>query len=177
METNEHSHIHIEWEDTALGIVDNQKSYWEVCGKKMTFGGKASHYIPMLKKFYDNYGGRAKLAAENQGIDWKAISHAFRVAFQTRRILAGVGFSYPLPETTFLRKIKAGELDYTTVVAPQLDQLMKSIEDQAAVSTLPEKVNVRKWDYWLKNRMWSYVREEFIPTIDGGVYVGDEGDW
>lgn len=151
---DEHSHLHFVYGPDAI---DNQQSYWEVCGKKMTFGGKASHYVDMLKKFYENYGGRAKLAAENQGIDWKAVSHAFRVAYQTKAILQGNGFSYPLKETEEIVSIKYGRRDYNSVVAPALDTLMTEIEELAKVSTLPEKVNVDFWQVFLADKTSDYL--------------------
>jgi hypothetical protein len=160
----EGEHIHLSLYTLPDGDYDITKSYWEVCGKKMTFGGKASHYIDMLKKFYDNYGGRAKLAAANQGIDWKAISHAFRVAYQTRAILSGSGFSYPLPQTNLLREIKAGKIDYSRNLAPNLDALMDHIEILAKSSKLPEKVDVEYWQTWLANNTGDYLnynREAF----------------
>jgi hypothetical protein len=165
----EHTFIKLKITDedgTGRGCVDLQQSYWEVCGKKMTFGGKASHYVYMVKKFYDNYGGRAKLAAANQGIDWKAISHAFRVAFQTQMILSGEGFKYPLPQTEYLRKVKAGKLDYTLEVAPYLDNLMSVIEAQAKTSDLPEKVDVNYWQNWLEHVTRDYITEEALEHVE-----------
>ena len=66
--TDEHCVKHMVYDD--IGDVNSQHSYWEVCGKKMTLGSKASYYIPMLKKFYENYGQRAHLAANNEGVEW-----------------------------------------------------------------------------------------------------------
>jgi hypothetical protein len=164
--SGEHTYIHLEWPNTNLTTFpDQQKSYWEVCGKKMTFGGKASHYVDMLKKFYDNYGGRAKLAAANEGIDWKAISHAFRVAFQTQMILSGDGFKYPLPQTEYLRKVKAGKLDYTTEVAPYLDSLMDVIEAQSQYSDLPDKVKVERWQNWLTAMTLDHIKKEVLGNV------------
>jgi hypothetical protein len=153
----DNEHVHLSLFTLPDGDYDVQQSYWEVCGKKMTFGGKASHYVPMLKKFYDNYGDRARQAASNKGIDWKAISHAFRVAFQTQEIMCGRGFSYPLMESPFLRDVKAGKFDYTRVVGPALDNLMKNIEDLAKTSTLPAKVDTKKWQAWLADTTSSYL--------------------
>ena len=163
----EGEHCHITIMRHVSGQEDLQHSYWEVCGKKMTFGGKASHYMGMLKKFYENYGGRAKLAAENHGVDWKAISHAFRAAYQTRMILSGHGYAYPLPQTEMLKKIKAGELDYLTVVAPQLDKVMDEIEMLGRESTLPEMVDYERWQTWLarRTRMYLDANEKIVKEL------------
>jgi hypothetical protein len=159
---NEHTYLKVHRE--LNGRPNAQVSFWEVCGKKMTFGGKASYYVAMLKKFYDNYGGRAILAAENKGIDWKAVSHAFRVAYQTKAILQGYGFCYPLQSTAIIRAIKSGEMDYKTSVAPALDDLMEEIEALAKVSTLPESVDTDVWEKWLADSTSDYLnfnREAF----------------
>jgi len=162
---NDHCHITIARHGS--GKEDLQRSHWEVCGKKMTFGGKASHYVLMLRAFYENYGGRALLAAENQGIDWKAISHAFRVAYQTEGILAGYGFTYPLPQAELLKKIKAGKLDYLTDVAPRLDRLMDEVERLAHRSGLPDQVDTVKWQHWLANTTSDYLH------YNRGMFYGD----
>lgn len=162
--TGEHTHLHTDWvpEETPPNA---STSYWEVCGKKMTFGGKASHYVPMLKKFYENYGGRAQLAAENKGVDWKALSHALRVAYQTRAILEGRSYQYPLLENSFLKAVKAGVYDYNTVVAPALDNAMGYVEDMAKESTLPERVDTGHWNMWLSQQTWKYLFDAYNSEL------------
>ena len=120
-----------------------------VCGKKLTMGALCSHYIPMLNTFIYTYGERAKQAEANEGIDWKAISHAFRAAYQVKHILVDGGYTYPLPETEFLIKIKQGALHFKNEVAPLLDNLMDELEQLSKVSTLPEQVDRKYWDTWL----------------------------
>lgn len=112
---------------------------WEVCGKKMTGGTKLSTYIPMMKKFYDAYGERARQAETNDGIDFKAVSHALRAGYQAKHIFTSGDFTYPLPETDFIKKVKLGELNYKKVVAPTLESLMDELDDLSAKSTLPNK--------------------------------------
>ena len=143
----EHCHLRVV-ESSEYYCDDQQKSYWEVCGKKMTFGGKASHYLPMLKKFYENYGHRAKLAAQNEGVDWKAVSHALRVGYQTRYIFEDKTFSYPLKETPYLLAVKQGRLPYNEV-AGVLDRLIEELETMSLTSTLPDHPDVEFWEDWL----------------------------
>ena len=58
----------------------NGMRQYQVCGKIFQESASIGYVIPILEKFYDDYGHRAKLAAENKNIDWKAISHALRAA-------------------------------------------------------------------------------------------------
>jgi len=153
---------HLLWED------EHSKKYnqvindlgdelvWEVCGKKMMAKSKCAHYIPMMEKFYQAYGERAKQAEKNEGIDWKAISHALRAGYQARSIFVHRDFTFPLDETPFLISVKKGELDYKTVVAPELDRLMDELEEVAKTSGLPTTPN-RAWamDYLRKVHLYS----------------------
>lgn len=124
---------------------------YEVCGKKLTASGYCSHYIPMLEAFVQRYGDRARQAEANEGVDWKAVSHAFRAAYQVKHILTNGGYTYPLPETPYLREIKSGELHFANEVAPMLDELMDDLELLSKYSSLPEKVDRAYWDSWLIN--------------------------
>lgn len=124
---------------------------YEVCGKKMTLGSTVGHYLPMLQHYKDEYGARATLAKENKGVDWKAVSHAFRAAFQVLHIMQEGTYSYPLPETEFLLKVKKGKLNYADVVGPALDELITMVEEVAKGSKLPEEVDRKWWDGWLMN--------------------------
>ena len=130
---------------------DFARDCWVVCGKALTMNAGADQYVPTLKKYYTSYGQRAKLAAQNEGVDWKAVSHALRAGYQTRHIFKEGTFSYPLPETDFLMKVKLGELHYSKVVAPELDNLIAELEDMSLVSDLPETVERGFWDNWMCN--------------------------
>jgi hypothetical protein len=134
----------------------------QVCGKQLQSSAKAGHYVETLTRFCDAYGDRARLAKENQGIDWKAISHAFRAGYQVRGILTNGGFTYPLPETQYLIDVKKGKLDYITDVAPALDTLMDELEGLSSNSTLPEQPDRAYWDRWLIR----VVDERVFKVID-----------
>jgi hypothetical protein len=114
---------------------------YNVCGRKLTLNAVAFHYKPMLENFIREYGERAKQAESNEGVDWKAVSHAFRAAFQVKGILKDGDFTYPLPETEFLRAVKSGALNFKTDVGPKLDALMDEVDALSKVSTLPERVD------------------------------------
>jgi hypothetical protein len=79
-------------------------------------------------------------------VDWKAVSHAFRAAFQVKGILLNGDFTYPLPETEFLRAVKSGSLHFKNEVAPKLDALMDEVEALSVKSTLPEAADSDKVD-------------------------------
>jgi len=122
-------------------MTGNGVTFYQVCGKKLTLNALASHYVPMMEKFVKEYGDRAKQAEANMGVDWKAVSHAFRAAYQVRAILRDGDFTYPLSETEFIRAVKSGTLNFKTEVGPKLDELMDEVEKLSSESTLPEEVS------------------------------------
>lgn len=140
------------------GIDPNGMRQYQVCGKTFQESASVGYVVPILEKFYDDYGDRAKLAAENKNIDWKAISHALRAAIQTKEILTTNTISYPLKDAPFLMKVKEGKLDYSNEVAPVLESLMDEVEKLLSASSLPEETDR---DYWNNFICETLERERF----------------
>ncbi len=120
-----------------------------VCDKMFQESAEIGYIIPVLEKFYDEYGARAMDAAENRNIDWKAVSHALRAAFQVREILTDCTITFPLKEADFLIRVKQGKLDYLTEAAPLLEALIAEVEELASASDLPEIVDTAYWDRFI----------------------------
>jgi hypothetical protein len=123
--------------------------HYQVCGKVFQESVEIGYIIPVMEKFYDAYGARARQAAENINIDWKAVSHALRAAFQIREILTRRTITFPLKEADFLIRVKEGKLDYLTKVAPLLEALVAEVEELASASDLPEAVDTAYWDRFI----------------------------
>ena len=132
-----------------VGLDPNGMRQYQVCGKTFQESSMIGYVQPIISKFYDDYGHRAKLAAENKNIDWKAISHALRAAIQTKEIMLQGTITYPLKDAPFLLQVKAGQLDYTNEVAPALESLMDEVERLVNQSNLPEKVDTEYWHNFL----------------------------
>ena len=86
---------------------------------------------------------------DNQGIDWKAISHALRASDQVYDILRFGDYEYPLRTAAFLRNVKLGKFDFQTVVQPVLEEGMNDVEKLMETTDLPEKVDIKFWNDWL----------------------------
>lgn len=121
-------------------------AFYGICGRYLTLNARCEHYVPMVEAFIREYGDRAKQAEANEGIDWKAVSHAFRAAYQTRAIFRDGDFTYPLPETEYLKAVKSGKLHFKNEVAPALDALMDEVEVLSKTSSYPERVDREKVD-------------------------------
>lgn len=127
----------------------SQQEIYQVVGKKFPIKTPIDCVISTLERYYTNYGARAQLAAENKGIDWKAVSHALRAAHQVKEILTTGDLIFPLKTAPILRAVKEGKLSYLAVVAPALECLMDELERLSESSELPDKVDRKYWDRWL----------------------------
>jgi predicted nucleotidyltransferase len=122
---------------------------YQVCGRKLQSTVTVQYAYDVIKKFYDNYGLRAQKAANNEGIDWKAVSHALRCAEEMKQVFEDGTIQFPLKNAEFLLEVKNGLIDYTTVAAPALEEKMELVEQLASESDLPKKVNFKKYEKWL----------------------------
>jgi hypothetical protein len=109
----------------------------DVCDRKVSMNLGIGAAIDIWTRIWDNYGARARAAMTNDGIDWKAVSHAVRVARQALELLQTGIITFPRPDAEELLAIKLGQLDYESVVAPLLEDLVAQV--QASDSVLPEK--------------------------------------
>lgn len=145
-------HIKRVYPDLPLG-----KQAFDVCGKQLQLTCKVGYLTDIVQKFYDNYGARAQQAARDEGIDWKAISHAFRAAYQMKELFSRGTITFPRVEAPFLIEIKTGQLKYRHV-APALDDLIDEVKMLRDKSTLPEKPDQEFWDGFLIYVVEKYVR-------------------
>lgn len=120
----------------------------EVCNRKFNIQTKLCYAKDIVQKFYDNYGERAKKAASDEGIDWKAISHAFRAAYQTKQLFTEGDIIFPLKEAEFLKQIKYGEISYS-LIGPKLEELIDEVKEIKGKCSLPEQPDREFWNDWL----------------------------
>lgn len=114
--------------------------HWEVCDRKLPYTITLKEAHSIVQKLFSNYGQRALAAERNEGLDWKALSHAVRVGHQALELLTTGDMTFPRPEREHLLAIKQGLVRYEDV-APELEDLLADVEAAAAVSTLPETVD------------------------------------
>lgn len=137
-----------EWKVKPNPSVGHDNEFYLVNGKMYQSTNTVQYTVDRLQQMYDGYGHRAKLAEQNEGVDWKAMSHALRAGYQARDIYREGDFSYPLKETEFLKQVKAGKLSFDQV-ANELESLVAEIENLSENSNLPEQVDQEFWNSWL----------------------------
>jgi len=135
---------------------------YNVCGKKIQWTAKATYLYGIMDKFYTSYGERARKAEKNEGIDWKAVSHAMRACYELEELYSTGNIHFPLEYAGDLKEIKAGKHDYKTEVAPNLERWIEQVEKLAKHSKYPEKVNVKFWD--------KFIYTEIIDYLKGAVF-------
>ncbi len=124
--------------------------YFSVCSRKFQYTTKIGYVKSALQKILDNYGERAYAAEKNLGVDWKAISHAFRAAFQTKEIFETKNLIYPLKEKEFLLDLKLGKFHFLNdKIDEKLDSLIKECISLSEKSTFPINVDEFFWEKWL----------------------------
>lgn len=114
-----------------------EHSFVEICGKRFQPGTKVKNVVECMMKIEGSLDGRSEDAMKAGGVDWKAVSHAFRALIQARLLAEEGEFSYPLPQSDFLMRIKRGVEDYE-VVGPMLEAELEETRDVVDKSCLPE---------------------------------------
>jgi len=100
----------------------------EVQRKQIMAGEKLSSALNKVNRWIEKYGARVEQAKRDQGVDWKAVSHALRALFQLEQLLTKGFVTFPLPRDVrgYLRAVKDGRMRFTDteeVIATMLDRV------------------------------------------------------
>ena len=125
-------------------------THWEVCNRKMPYTQTIKTAHEVMLRIVDEYGHRARQAENNQGVDWKALSHAVRVGGQAVELLKTGSVIFPRPEREHLIAIKTGTLPYQEV-AEEIEDLLSLVEETAKTSTLPESADTNWIDSFVEH--------------------------
>ena len=115
----------------------------EVCGRKLPYTASIKSGREVIRRLVDEYGRRALQAERHLGVDWKALSHAVRVATEAVELLSTGKVTFPLPNAAHLVAIKLGQLAYPEVAA-EVERCLVDVERAAAASRLPVEAD-RSW--------------------------------
>jgi hypothetical protein len=137
--------IIIEKDNEFIHFINGKKSdgdsliYFEVCNKKTPMTASIKTARGIAQQLMDEYGQRALAAERNEGVDWKALSHAVRVGHEAIELFESGKITFPRPEAEHLLKIKQGKLQYSDV-AEEIENLLVKVESAATASNLPDTV-------------------------------------
>lgn len=150
--TEQHEHMQILDIEGATDIngVHRIVRHWEVCNRKMPMTQTIKGAHEVMRRIVEEYGHRARQAESNQGIDWKALSHAVRVGRQAVELLCFGHVLFPRPECDHLRAIKLGQLPYQAV-SEEIEALLNEVEEASQRSILPEVADLAWIDDFVSN--------------------------
>jgi hypothetical protein len=110
----------------------------EVCGRKMPFTSSIKSAREIAQRLVDDYGERALQAERNEGIDWKALSHAVRVGREALELLDTGRITFPLPYAAEILAIRRGERPYEDV-GEEIERLLEAVEAATSRSALRDE--------------------------------------
>jgi hypothetical protein len=148
-----HDHMALLDIDGATDVNGVKRSvvHWQVCNRKMPLTQMIKSAHEVMRRIVEEYGHRARQAETNQGVDWKALSHAVRVGTQAIELLCAGHVTFPRPDAARLVAIKTGQLPYQAV-AEEIENLLALVERAAEQSSLPETADIE----WI---------DEFVSTV------------
>lgn len=128
------------------------QTFYTVLGRKYQTTLSLIELKQSLNKLDAEYGERARKAEANEGIDWKALSHAYRAGYQLMEIYQTGDLAFPLREASIIKLIKAGELPFKEVQELLEDtvDLVEVLAIQAAKNGMQQKVDMGFWDDFLE---------------------------
>lgn len=138
-----------------IGNDPNGSRQVQVCGKIFNERTHADYVSEPMLKFLDEYGKRARQAEKNEGVDWKAMSHALRAGYQLHEMITIKDIIFPLKKAQHITDVKQGKIHYKSV-AEELEDLIDQIKMMLKKSDLPEKVNTKKADVLLHDLIIDY---------------------
>lgn len=147
----------------TLEMLDNKHGkkdeYLKVCDKYYSLNARVKDIKDQIQRRFDQYGQRAMQAELNQGIDWKALSHAVRVNSQGVELLNTGHITFPRPDRELLLKIKTGQMEYAEV-ADIIVEGLEVLKGSQANSSLREKPDHNWIDEFIFNVYSEVVKND-----------------
>lgn len=137
----------LEW-TTFVDHKSGEQKFYNVLGRKFQTTITIKEMKYSLEKLDAEYGERARKAEANEGVDWKALSHALRGGLQLQEIYSTGDLKYPLAQAPLIKKIKAGELPFKEVqdILETTVDAVERLAHQAEKNGMPKKVDMKFWD-------------------------------
>lgn len=122
-----------------------EEEYLSICNRKVNGHVTVKYANEIFTRIFEEWGERAKQAESNEGVDWKALMHAVRVAGEAEELLLTGKITFPRPDADFLLKIRTGQLAYKQV-AEIIEGGLQKIAAAKEKSILPDEPNRKAAD-------------------------------
>lgn len=119
-----------EFSDTTYCVKAHKADcdYLRICGKYHQYNITMHEFAERLRSDYEESGERARQAMLNNGIDWKALSHAYRCIIEMKQLLSTGKITFPIENVQTVMAIKTGLLEWT-VVEVMITEGLKDISE------------------------------------------------
>lgn len=101
----------------------NEPKMLFLLGKGFCPAIKMAEMVQRLETEFNKYGQRVKEAANNENVDWKALSHALRCLLQVEEVLDTGFVQYPLKDAELLKAVKFAKYSWAEVEQMLLEHL------------------------------------------------------
>jgi predicted nucleotidyltransferase len=148
-------------EDEHSGYIEsspNGMRQYKICGKILHENMNIGSAIEFLEKQISKYGERALKSENNEGIDWKSISHALRAAFELQELFTKGNITFPLKNAEVLLAVKLGLVPYKDVITG-LELAIENVQELSENSIFPDNVDKEKRENILVKIIKSYFKE------------------
>ncbi len=115
-----------------------------VCNKMCPIHFVVKEAFKIYNRIYTEYGARAKASATNDGVDWKSLMHAVRIAQEAVELLRYGVITLPRPNADLLKRIRVGDMAYEAVQG-LIEQGLSDVLVAHETSTLPKSIDIDKW--------------------------------
>ena len=129
-------------EHCYLLLCDNKERFLMVSGHLFPLNANLNTTNDSIEKCLRSYGQRAFNAAVDNGADYKALSHALRVAYQAQELLRTGTITFPLTGSV-LQTVRAVKFKTTDMTYDDIIDLIKVnieiVENNLKTTTLPKQ--------------------------------------
>lgn len=101
----------------------NEPKMLFLLGKGFCPAIKMAEMVQRLETEFNKYGQRVKEAANNENVDWKALSHALRCLLQVEEVIDTGFVQYPLKDAELLKAVKFAKYSWAEVEQMLLEHL------------------------------------------------------
>lgn len=121
-------------------------AYISVLGKLFEGRVTIEYFTERVEKLYNQFGHRTISTAKTvTKTDYKALSHAYRIASEVKELLETSFIKFPLKDSDYIRDIKLGKYSASTIVE-NIRTTLENVDSLILNANLPEECDKFKID-------------------------------
>jgi len=109
----------------------------DICGKIYPLTCTVQNVVQSLSSMLEGYGDHVQ-ESSGKGVDYKALSHALRVAEEAMEVVQTGGLVFPRPNAAYLLEVKKGNCDPNEILET-FEKFFIELEESVKTSKLPER--------------------------------------